>query len=334
MSQYDKDPRFVALTNHGEYEPYTNLAFFKNINNCKVGILFFSQLTSFIAKSQIRTDFNFVIIPPEYLLSSAVKTLRPSVDILVVVIEGEYSTNRNLLQNTKGIDLYYSLQDNFEVPSKYIERKEFVGIDATSKGKYLIKTDIVRTLNRRLECSIEALPINSEKKDEAIHNIYLESYLNKLNKMFPLQDFTTQQQYIEPSECGTCHKAAYTVFKNSKHITSYNSLIKTKHQFDLDCISCHSTYKVIDNGLTSITCQTCHNNLDRQHIFETKNGKLLTHKNSAITFSDQWCSKCHTSDNSAKFHKGSSDYIRKFKHQLDAKTIYGNGYKYLKAYKH
>ncbi|MBL9037752.1 MAG: cytochrome C, partial [Archangium sp.] len=73
--------------------------------------------------------------------------------------------------------------------------------------------------------------------------------------------------YVGSEACSTCHAAAATVWKGTKHSGAYQALETAGKQHHLDCVGCHVTGWLKPGGscrvdrpgaLTQVGCEACH----------------------------------------------------------------------------
>ena len=108
-----------------------------------------------------------------------------------------------------------------------------------------------------------------------------------------------QPGYSGPSACSTCHVAAATAWKNSRHAHSHQALIPRGYAADPDCLRCHVTGLGKPDGwhrtdtrseLGVVSCESCHGP-GSEHV--ASGGKASLPPASPAT-----CVSCHDAENS------------------------------------
>jgi hypothetical protein len=131
-------------------------------------------------------------------------------------------------------------------------------------------------------------------------------------------------KYVGSERCGECHEEAYKVWKGSKHSHAYQTLVDAKRpslrQFDPECIVCHTVGfghqsgfrdAVTTKRLMNVGCESCHgpgglhasNPNDKEWaarmnlLWKAPPGETAAAKAKRMDKIDQFCQKCHDTDN-------------------------------------
>lgn len=73
--------------------------------------------------------------------------------------------------------------------------------------------------------------------------------------------------YVGPQVCKTCHRGAYQVWTTARHAHSMDPIVAKNHEFDPDCLVCHTTGFSYKGGYESreetpqlafVSCESCH----------------------------------------------------------------------------
>jgi len=118
--------------------------------------------------------------------------------------------------------------------------------------------------------------------------------------------------YVGNLTCGICHKLVYDHWSKTQHGVSYNTLVNKGHQYDPECIRCHTTgYGFIsgflnyenNQNLINVGCESCHG-AGSEHVKNVSNVYGVT--------DESICDMCHDNEHSPEFQfKG---YWERIKH--------------------
>lgn len=73
--------------------------------------------------------------------------------------------------------------------------------------------------------------------------------------------------YVGPQLCAECHEPETAIWTESAHAHAMDTLLKANHEFDPDCLGCHTTGFAFEGGylsraqtpqLAAVSCETCH----------------------------------------------------------------------------
>ncbi len=183
---------------------------------------------------------------------------------------------------------------------------KYVGV-----ARYFLKDN---TLERR---SIEIIPLDHKYKDSQEMASLLREYQEMLRDedllsktpRIPLPDGLS---YAGSSTCGICHKKVYEHWCKTKHGRSYNTLVLDGHQYDPECIKCHTTgYGYVSGFLSyeenpdliNVGCESCHG-AGSEHVKDVSKKLYGADENN--------CDMCHDSEHSPKFQF--KEYWKKIEH--------------------
>ncbi len=111
-------------------------------------------------------------------------------------------------------------------------------------------------------------------------------------------------QYTGWPACGQCHPQQAAFWQTTRHGTAYQTLVAQQQQFNLDCLTCHVTPALTDQGqslltlprpLRSVGCETCHGP-DRGHGNQPAAVPLARQP------AEEICRRCHTPDHDQNFN--------------------------------
>lgn len=165
--------------------------------------------------------------------------------------------------------------------------------------------------------SVEIIPLDNKYKD----SLEMVSLLKDYQQMLMDEDLLSKTpqmpllnglSYVGNLTCGTCHKLVYDHWSKTQHGVSYNTLVNKGHQYDPECIRCHTTgYGFIsgflnyenNQNLINVGCESCHG-AGSEHVKNVSNVYGVT--------DESICDMCHDNEHSPEFQfKG---YWERIKH--------------------
>jgi hypothetical protein len=159
--------------------------------------------------------------------------------------------------------------------------------------------------------SAEAIELSPDVKGEpkiAARMDALDRRINEHNRQAlshlapkPVRD--GEARYAGSESCKSCHEAAYTWWRNTKHGRAYATLENVHKQFSLACVGCHvtgynepggSTVTHVDS-LEDVGCESCHAPGSKHNLEPAAAG--LVRRNTP----EPVCISCHNPEHSARF---------------------------------
>ncbi|MBI2560306.1 MAG: DUF1573 domain-containing protein [Planctomycetes bacterium] len=257
-------------------------------------------------------SYGFKITEPVSSLRPLIGVLKGRVDVLVLLSHAEWDESIRLAEMFPELDLVISGHD-IDDPAAYEpvhvktrteqgERNTTV-VSAGSKGKY---AGTYRYSPYEKKGSVEIIPLSSIYTDSPEMRELIKQYLQivkeeNLLAYEPKMPVPSNDTFVGSKTCSICHKEVYKHWETTTHASAYETLIKSEHNYDPDCIPCHVTGFQYTSGFESIEktpalkgvgCEDCH-------------GPGSAHINAPLeeygkTTSDA-CATCHIPDHSPKF---------------------------------
>jgi hypothetical protein len=185
-------------------------------------------------------------------------------------------------------------------------------------------------LNARYDKTTEPIRtlVDVEFQDELRRAGVLESYVRR---SYVFNDAPTGASYVSAETCKQCHPKTYDRWKQTRHARAWDSLLngpRGNHEFDADCVRCHSTGFEYTGGFVSAEqtpslkgnqCENCHGP-GSKHAAEPDNDvfRRSVARSAADFKKNNRCITCHSEDDSPKFdfdkyyggvvHKGLDSY--------------------------
>ena len=261
------------------------------------------------------------VLPPGPALAPVLAELSRTADVTIVLAHATAERTAQILQGLPAPDavvVAHEAEDPL-MPAPVILH----GVTAPAPGtqaKYLARLDItiegaqvhVAGGYRGLDEKIPDLPTVRALLDN------YQAILKQLN----IADLTPRQEapyaaggtYVGPTACGECHANATAVWKDSRHAHALESLVERNHEFDPDCLVCHTTGFPYVGGyqsheqtpdLSFVSCESCHGP-GSNHVDDPGAGY-------GVLQTPDFCLTCHDVSNSPQFEF--PEYWPKIAHQ-------------------
>lgn len=284
--------------------------------SCKVGFI------GIVSQSLISDHFSDCINvrDPVEALRPLVKDLRGSVDLIVLLSHAPLEESIEIAKLFPEIGLIitgHGIEEPEDVVT-YLNNTLIVTTGTMGKRLGVVKYSMDKSgLTRK---SVSLMPLGHSQKDSQGMASLLKEYQQMLidedlmskTVQAPLQDGAS---YAGSAACGICHKTVYRHWLKTRHGTAYNTLVDIGHQYDPECIQCHTTgYGYVSGFLTEkenknlidVGCESCHG-AGSLHIANV-NDKSYRYRATG----EGRCDTCHDSEHSLKFKF--DEYWEKIKH--------------------
>ena len=114
-----------------------------------------------------------------------------------------------------------------------------------------------------------AVALGPEFEDDAQVGAMFKTYLSRVGEERLLEKLprAPSAAFAGSKRCGSCHPAAYKVWKESRHADALSTLEKGGQDRDPDCVGCHVVGLELDRGfrsrsetpqLSDVGCESCH----------------------------------------------------------------------------
>lgn len=281
--------------------------------------------TGIVSKSLISDHFSggVTVHDPVESLRPLVKELRGSVDLIVLLSHAPLEESVEIAKLFPEIGLIISGHGIDEPEDSATYHNNTLIVTAGTKGKYLGVVTYSMDKAHLMRKAVSLMPLGSAQKDSQGMVSLLKEYQQRLidedllgqTVQAPLQDGAF---YVGSATCGVCHKVVYRHWLTTRHGAAYNTLVAMGHQFDPECIACHTTgYGYVSGFLSEkenkhlidVGCESCHGagSLHTANVNDT----AYKHRSAG----EVRCVTCHDSEHSAKFKF--DEYWEKIKHPVE-----------------
>ncbi len=261
--------------------------------------------------SQVLIDTNTSdcvhVTEPVETLKPLVKELQYKADLIILLSHATLDESIKIAKSFPEIGLIITGHNVGEPKDTVIYVKNTPIVCSGTGGKFI--GYIKYSINKNKVTEImppEILPLDNKYKDSE----EMVSLLKEYQQMLSDEDLlgrTQQMQhpegmlYVGSQTCGMCHKMVYDHWRKTKHASAYNTLVKAGHQYDPECIKCHTVgYGLVsgflnfekDRNLINVGCESCHG-AGSGHVKNVSNIYNESGENN--------CTECHDNDHSPKF---------------------------------
>lgn len=246
------------------------------------------------------------ISEPVKALKPFVKQLKNKVNLIVLLSHAPMEESREIAKSFPEIGLIIT-GHNVEEPNDaitYVHNTPLVSPGMGGRFIGIAKYGVnKKTIERK---SVEVVPLDHSYPESQEMVSLLREYQNilkeegLLNKT-PQAPLPNGLAYTGSFACSGCHKMIYDHWYKTKHGTAYNTLVDDGHQYDPECIQCHTTgYGEISGflndekyqNLIHVGCESCHGpgNKHRENVNDDYGST-----------DEATCLKCHDSEHSPTF---------------------------------
>lgn len=247
------------------------------------------------------------ICDPILALKPLIKKLKNKANLIVLLSHASREESVEIARLFPEIGLIITGHDTDEPGSSMVYVNNVSVITAGKEGKYV---GIAKYLagNKALEMkSLEIIPLDHKYKDSSEMVTLLKEYQQILKdedilSKVPQAPLPEGISYVGSSVCGMCHKIVYDHWNKTGHGGSYTTLVSGGHQYDPECIKCHTVGYGDTSGflnyesnpnLIHVGCESCHG-AGSNHIKNVKD--------KSYGFVDEnTCKVCHDIKHSPKF---------------------------------
>ncbi|MCP4266254.1 MAG: hypothetical protein GY777_11885 [Candidatus Brocadiaceae bacterium] len=270
-------------------------------------------------------------------VSDPVESLKPLIDdlvgktdFLILLSHAEIEESVGIAEACPEFDLIIS-GHRVDRPDLYIEKvKNTYVIPVGEKGKYLGKITL-QLEHKQLgsdqhfnsnSFDIETIEVDESYKDSPEIESLLKTYQQRLKDEELVRNvFKTEPPsnltFMGNKDCSACHNKIFKHWEETSHASAYETLVKSGHEYDPECLECHTIglnyitgFETIDEtpGLKGVGCESCHG--------PGSDHKETQSKDYGKTNIDQ-CIVCHESEHSPHFQY--EDYWKKIVHPPEEK---------------
>ena len=205
------------------------------------------------------------------------------------------------------IELYPQRKEQLEAKIRELE----------ARRKSLAAAPLERPPAGAMWADAQFVPLTQEVGSDAAAQKLVDAYDEKVTEL-NLAEAKSQPEacpaaargelaYVGAAKCAECHETEAQFWRQTKHAGAYETLVKVRKQFSLDCIRCHVTGWEQAGGVCRIDrvgerrdvqCEVCHGP-GSEHVIDETGGHIKAEVTSTV------CMRCHEAANSPHF-----DYMK------------------------
>jgi hypothetical protein len=283
------------------------------------------------------------IKPPDEVLAATLADLEKDTEVQVLMVQGPPELARTLGRKFPGFDVVVgtSLFDPAEDAERLNDGKTLF-VTVGQKGKYVGVVGLFADPKQRLRYQRVTLNNRYNGPAKPMRDLIEDDFQAMLKsdgvvENFPRHDFvggSPGAQFVGVEACRSCHPGTVARWAATKHAHAFDDIVKdpkglrSDHQFDAECVSCHTTGFEYNSGWKSAAltphlkgnqCENCHGPASKHVENPDDEGarKAIT-LNAAEVEHNSFCYRCHDEDNSPRFnfttywgqivHKGLDQY--------------------------
>ncbi len=307
----------------------------------KIGIL------GILSPELVDDDYqNVEVLDPIVSLKNLLGDLNGKADILVLLSHAKMGDSIKLAEIFPELDLIIS-GHGVDEPALYLERVNDTSVvPVGEKGKYLgvitfqlehgqdgkARNGKTSIPNSRLEyyglgtqmeeSAVEIILVDERFENspeiERLLKIYQqrlkdEELLKRVFKVDPPSNLT----FVGNDDCAVCHNKIFRHWTETRHASAYETLVRVEHEYDPECVSCHTIglhyftgFETIESTpkLKDVGCESCHG--------PGSNHKETQSKDYGSVNADS-CVICHEDEHSPNFQF--EEYWQKIVHPPEDK---------------
>lgn len=239
---------------------------------------------------------------PAAAVQAVVDSLRPGVDVVVVMAHMARGETKKFAEALTGVDVI--VQGHEGLPMRQVKRwGEPYVLQVSAKGLYVGVAQA--TLNREkrvrhLTSSVVGLD-GAYVDDEAVDKLFMAYDIDIATREKAALPTGVAATFAGADACQGCHASIFERWKGTRHAHAFDVLTSEKREFDRDCTPCHSTGFFKQGGfvnatatphLSGVQCEACHGN----GFAHAKDAKVKTD-----TAPKSTCRSCHTAEQTPDF---------------------------------
>jgi hypothetical protein len=280
---------------------------------------------------------------PEEALPAVLAELEKDTDVQVLMVQGPPELASSLGRKFPGFDLVVGTSE-FD-PSEQAETLndgKTLLVAIGPKGKYTGVVGLFPGSKPLLRYQRVSLGNKLNDPAKPMHDLIEDEFQGMLRSAGVVENFPRHDhvggppgaRFVGAETCRSCHANTFAKWSTTRHAHAFESIVtdpkgvRSDHQFDAECVSCHTTGFEYTSGWKSAVltpelkgnqCENCHGPAS-EHVAHPDDPEALKalHLEVARVEASRFCFRCHDEDNSPKFdfttywaqiaHKGLDDY--------------------------
>ena len=310
----------------------------------KVGITAVLDPDAFRSIKDADKDALLAIKPPAEALPAVLADLKKDTDVQVLMVQGAPERARALAEAFPDFDVVVGTS-RFADPAADPERLnggKTMLVTVGHKGKYVGVVGLFRDPNQPLRYRRVSLDHRFDGPAEPMRKLIEEEFQHMLEREHVVENYprhayvggTPGATFVGAETCKSCHPNTFNKWASTRHARAFEDIVhdpkgvRSDHQFDAECVSCHTTGFEYTSGWQSAEktsylkgnqCENCHGPASK-HVSDPGNPEFrkAIARTAADADRNRFCIRCHDEDNSPHFefatywgqiaHKGLDTY--------------------------
>jgi hypothetical protein len=261
--------------------------------------------------------------PIDEVLAGVLADLEKDTRVQVLMVQGPAELARTLAESNPGFDVVVG-SSRLDPPedAETANDGKTVLVNPGAKGKYVIVVGVFPDQKETLRYQRLTLGNNYDGPAEPMKQVIQVEFRDMLKAAKVVENFPRHayvggapgSTFVGAETCRSCHPNTFAKWKSTKHAHAFEALLddpKPNTQYDVECVSCHTTGFEYDSGWRSAEatpqlkgnqCENCHGPASK-HVAEPDNAEYR--RAIALTAEgvqkNHFCVRCHDEDNSPKF---------------------------------
>jgi hypothetical protein len=284
---------------------------------------------------------------PEEVLPAILADLEKDTEFQVLMVQGPPDLARTLAKRFPGFTIVVATSTSDSAPDtpEWLNRDQTMLVTVGQKGKYVGVVGFVPNsshLKSALCYQRVTLGTSYNGPAEPMRKLIEDDFQKMLEQAGVVETFPRHAYvggppgatFIGAEACKSCHPNTFAKWSTTAHARAFEDIVvdpkgkRSDHQFDAECISCHTTGFEYTSGWKSAEatpylkgnqCENCHGPASK-HAAEPDNSdfRKAIARTAALADKNGLCLRCHDEDNSPHFefatywgkiaHKGLDTY--------------------------
>jgi hypothetical protein len=263
---------------------------------------------------------------PEEVLPGVLAGLEKETQFQVLMVQGPPELARTLGEKFPGFDVVVGTsQFDPEADAERLNGGKTLLVAIGQKGKYAGVIGLYQDPKEPLRYQRVTLGNKYNGPAQPMRDLIEDEFQAMLKtagvvENFPRRDFVGGAEgarFIGVEACRSCHPGTAAKWATTKHARAFDDIVndpkgvRSDHQYDAECVSCHTTGFEYTSGWKSAAatpylkgnqCENCHGP-GSKHAEEPDNAAIrkTIALNAANAQSNRFCLRCHDEDNSPHF---------------------------------
>jgi hypothetical protein len=265
---------------------------------------------------------------PEEVLGPVLADLEKDTPVRVLMVQGPPEMARALGEKFPGFHVVVATSPFADPPDRpeMLNGEKTMLVSVGQKGKYVGVVGLFPDDRTKFRYQRVTLGSNYNGPAEPMRKLIEDEFQEALRaagvvENFPRHDYVggpAGATYVGAEACQSCHPNTFAKWATTKHAHAFEDIVtdpkgkRSDHQFDAECVTCHTTGFEYTSGWKSAAatpqlkgnqCENCHGPASK-HMAEPDNPDFRKAMARTAASADKGglCLRCHDEDNSPHFN--------------------------------